>query len=94
MKACLKKVKVSFFIFCLKFLKYTFKILCNNDFFKKSTQNMMLQKLYINLVWTNFSIYFESYLLKLASKITSEELILSINKKGDNFLPVVVIENW
>lgn len=55
---------------------------------------MMLQKLYINLVWTNFSIYFESYLLKLASKITSEELILSINKKGDNFLPVVVIENW
>lgn len=62
--------------------------------FFKSTQNMMLQKLYINLVWTNSSIYFENYLLKLASKITSEELILSINKKGDHVLPIVVIENW
>lgn len=55
---------------------------------------MMLQKLYINLVWTNSSIYFENYLLKLASKITSEELNLFINKKGDHVLPIVVIENW
>lgn len=59
-----------------------------------STQNMMLQKLYLNLVWTNSSIYFESCLLKLASEIPSEELILSIDEKGDHFLPVEVIENW
>ena len=55
---------------------------------------MLLQKLYLNLVWSNFSIYFESYLLKLASEIPSEELILSIDEKGDHFLPVEVIENW
>ena len=55
---------------------------------------MLLQKLYLNLVWANFSIYFESYLLRLASEIPSEELILSIDEKGDHFLPVEVIENW
>ena len=46
MKACLKKIKVYFFIFFLKFLKYTFKILCNNDFFLKYTEHDAAKALY------------------------------------------------
>lgn len=33
------KENKSFFIFCLKFLRYTFKILCNNDLKKKYTEH-------------------------------------------------------